>query len=468
MTDYSVEARLRGRDESASRAVRGLGRTLRTGLLSPLRAVRSAGRGVLEGFKALPGVGLALGGIRDAATGIVGYVEELATANDTIAKTARRAGVTAATLQELRHALGLSGAEAAEVDKALTVFNRSLGDARAGTGSLSTFLRRVSPDLQRMLLETKSTGEAVDVMFDALAALPTQQERAALAAAAFGRGGLKMTLAVENGTDALRAAREEVRRYGNVLDERALGQSEAFNDELARAKLAWQGLKSVFGTAFIAAALPELKKLTDWFVANKDHAYDLARGFASDVVNGIGAVAKAVPDIAAALGKVVGAIKDVIEWFGKLKEGARTASIDAAAAVFGEHYVQRRISEGATESQARAELAARVQAAHEAPKREAALVATNANLDVIRARQNVDAVVGELRARSIASGSAPGSAMEAAARAIGDRIAASLGGPRGELLVTIKAPDGVTATATSSTQGVKARTQVNPGRSRGR
>lgn len=324
---YSISARIKGKDDGASSTVRRVGRGISRSLLSPLRAVNRSITGMRRGLQALPGLGMIAGGISRAVTGLADFTTGFSEAADLIAKTSRRAGIATNTLQELAFAGELAGMTTQETSKAMEVFGRVLGQAKSGGGELLSLLKRVDPDLQKMLVSTQTADEALDLYLETMAAVTDPSKRAALAVAAFGEAGVKMGLLVENGTEALRAQRREAHELGRVLAKETLGEAEAFNDELTRLKSSWGGLKSVFGAALIKEGLPHLRKLSTWISENRGQIFQMARGFAEDVVGGIKSVVSALPGLVSALQAVAGVLGDIWGFAEKIAKALSPGSL---------------------------------------------------------------------------------------------------------------------------------------------
>lgn len=170
------------------------------------------------------GVGIAAG----AATAAVAFTKMSLQAADTIGKVAATAGVTTDTLQEMRHAASLSGISFDDLDKGMQSFNKRLGELKAGTGSLYTFLNKTDKALIDQLKTTRSTDDALDLMFKSMEKVTDESQRAALAASAFGRSGQRITIM----TESYEKLRKEARDLGLVIDADLIKNAEAANDKL--------------------------------------------------------------------------------------------------------------------------------------------------------------------------------------------------------------------------------------------
>ena len=78
-----------------------------------------------------------------SAGGFVKMAKDAANTADEIRKMSGRVGITTDALQEMRFAFGLAGVEGDVLTKGLLNFSKALGEARAGTGALTTFLKKV-------------------------------------------------------------------------------------------------------------------------------------------------------------------------------------------------------------------------------------------------------------------------------------------------------------------------------------
>ena len=172
-----------------------------------------------------------------AAAGTAGLfflVKRAIDAADAIAKTADVIGISTKALQEYRFAAGLVGSSNEALDKGFKQLSKNIGELRAGTGSLTTLLKRTNPALLETLRAAENNTIAFDAFFEALAKTGSAADRTALAAAALGgRIGKDLVLLVKDGTKGLNEMRKEAQRLGLVLDEEMARQAEIAQDKLS-------------------------------------------------------------------------------------------------------------------------------------------------------------------------------------------------------------------------------------------
>ncbi len=232
-----------------------------------LKRIESAGDRASRGLSRLTdrmrflrlGVRSLGGALVGAATagGLVALVKRSIDAADRIGKAADSIGIATDALQEYRFAANLAGIEQATLDNALQAFSKRLGELRAGTGALTTFLNKYDRELLANLRTSKSTAEALDLLFAAMARMTRQSDRAALGAAAFSRSaGVQMTNLVREGADALEAMRRRAHELGIVLEEDLIRNAEKAKDDLTV-------LETVIGTKVTAAVLELAPQISD-------------------------------------------------------------------------------------------------------------------------------------------------------------------------------------------------------------
>jgi len=151
---------------------------------------------------------------------------------DSIGKGADRIGITTDALQEYRFAFDKAGVSQEAVDKSLLNFTKRLGKARQGIGALAGGLKGGQEQLLATLKGTSNATEALEVMFQALGNAKDATERAALADAAFGGGGLKMTAAFKDGSAAFQEW-INVSRNGRIVSEEMIRKAERLNDAMS-------------------------------------------------------------------------------------------------------------------------------------------------------------------------------------------------------------------------------------------
>lgn len=252
----------------------------------------------------------ALGGA--AAFGVAKLVEKTAEYGDVLAKTSDRIGISTKELQQWRFVGERSGVAAADMDKSFEGFSKRLGEARAGSGSLFTILKKGNPQLLEQLKAAKGNGDAFDIMMKAMASTNNAQIKAALGTAAFGRAGMKLINVANNGAEGIEKLKKRSEELGLVSEKQARG-SEEYIDTLFDFKMAFQGIWQQVSFAVMPILQKLFSRLTAWFVEMRPTIVQFTKQFVEKIPSAF----KATMDYLKALWK---AIQPVISFVARLTE----------------------------------------------------------------------------------------------------------------------------------------------------
>ena len=179
---------------------------------------------------------------------------------DSQAKLARSLDGTIDGLRALQLAAQDAGLSADSMSANLQRMNRRLGEmATTGAGPAAGWINRLGLSAQELLklpLEERAARIA-----DEISRLSTSAEMASAAFAIFGDGGLKMVPMLQQGGEAIRAARAEVDALGLSLSEIDAAKVEMANDAMSRIALTFEAIRN----KITVAVAPILKALADRF-----------------------------------------------------------------------------------------------------------------------------------------------------------------------------------------------------------
>jgi len=216
------------------------------------------------------GATIAFAATAAAAGKVVQSVNRFAEAGDEIAKTSRKIGLSVEALQELRFAADRSGVSGEAFSDAMKKMNKNVGDLRANTGMLTTYLNKSNPALKEQLKNVETNEEAFALLTEEIANIKNPMDKAALAQAAFGRAGQDLIVMTENGVEGINELREEARKYGNIISGEAAAASEKFVDSMTNMKAAIQGVKNRALAPLMESLQPVIQSISDWVAANQD------------------------------------------------------------------------------------------------------------------------------------------------------------------------------------------------------
>ncbi len=241
---------------------------------SPVKALGLGFKGVGKGISNVGGAAFDLGTKLLAIGGIAGFalahvIKGAVDAGDKLGEMAARVGLGVDAYASLQHAAGQADIEQEAFNGAMDQFNKRMGEAKAGGGSLLAFLKKVSPALAKQLKGAKSTEEGLSLMTDAMSKIEDPGKRAALAAAAFGRSGLQMGNFLHQGSAAIQEQQRAFMRLGGSQEEFAKNAGELDN-AMRETEVAFLGLRSAAMGALFPALTSLSKAVTEFIVKNRD------------------------------------------------------------------------------------------------------------------------------------------------------------------------------------------------------
>lgn len=183
----------------------------------------------VQSFAGMIGIAFGFRGLQRA----IGSSLEMADGLQTMAD---RVDLSTTRLQELRFAADETNSSAEVLDSSLERFARRLGEARAGTGPLSSVV-------QELGIRTDDAGEAFLDIADAIANAEDSSDRLRIAQAALGEQGRELVDMLRLGRDGLDDMGREARETGRIIEADIIDRSAEVSRQMDR-------LQRDFRTAF--------------------------------------------------------------------------------------------------------------------------------------------------------------------------------------------------------------------------
>lgn len=242
---------------------------LTSGVNQASRAMQSMQRsvsGLQGGMRSLVAIqgaqlfGSIASGASRAISSLVAVGRAEAEAVDQTSKLASRLGMTYGELAGLAYAGELAGVSMDQIGAAAT--KADVAFVRASQGSRQAVAAFQAIGLSVADLEGLSAAERFDAIASAIAALPTEAQRAAAAVQIFGRAGAQLLPLFREGAGGIAAARAEAERLGLTLTN-AQGQNiEEMNDSFTRVQKAISGIVQ----QVVAQLAPAITAISSQFI----------------------------------------------------------------------------------------------------------------------------------------------------------------------------------------------------------
>ncbi|MGM8212640.1 phage tail protein [Virgibacillus sp. W0430] len=224
---------------------------------------------------------------------------------DEIAKASARLGVSTDAYQEFDYWAGQNGIAHAQMEKAVGRFNQRMGMAQNGNEKYAAALQQLGVDMDSVRDGTLSTEDAFAQSIKTLSEMENEQDKVNWATEMFGTKLARDLLpALQDGSLSLEDAKKKAKDLGIVIEEDTLRASEKFNDT-------WDDLTRMtgaFGKKLLTDLMPSFQKMMDWVI---EHLPKI-QNFFQNTFDKIGNI----------LSKVRGYVKDAIDWFVRMKDGA--------------------------------------------------------------------------------------------------------------------------------------------------
>ena len=299
-----VELVLKGKDESQG----------------AFKSVENSFKGVtLSQAKFTLGAGALTVALLAGAKQLAGYIHQIALLGDAMDDMSVRTGLAVENLSTLIFMVERGGGKAANAEAAMKRLARSMGAVQDGnTGATATFERLgisadrlVGHDGQLVKIET-----VLPMIANGLHGIQSQAERMDLAQSIFGRGGLNLLPALQEGEAGIRRVREEMQKFGGPMTAGFAGAAATYVESTDNLMLSIQRLKETLAEPFLAPFTDAINSLAGAIASGKNlitgqgsdkSGLSRAAGAAAGVWTGLGDVyANAGAAIAGAFGPRAG------------------------------------------------------------------------------------------------------------------------------------------------------------------
>ncbi|RWN29341.1 MAG: hypothetical protein EOR96_31955 [Mesorhizobium sp.] len=194
-------------------------------------AASRAATGILSGFVG----GIVAGGALAALTsigGAIGKAREALSDFEAVANEARVVGLKTDMFQAISFGALEADVSQEKLNAGLEIFAKNVGLAQVGTGALYSKLKELNPELLRAVLSTNDQGERLKLVADAMRDTTDATQKAALATAVFGKGGIEMIRVLDGGRKAIDDFKRRAADLGLIIPDDLLQRAGELDDKL--------------------------------------------------------------------------------------------------------------------------------------------------------------------------------------------------------------------------------------------
>lgn len=259
-----------------------------------------------------------------AARSFIGMGQAQADVIDKTSKLSARLGMTYGELAGLAHAGDLADVSMETIAKAATKADIAFVKAAQGSDSAKAGFSAIGLSIAD--LQGKSSSERFAAIADAIAALPTEAERAAASVKLFGKSGAELLPLFAEGSGAIKEATDEAKRFGMALTNAQGRDVEAMNDSFTKVYAAIGGIvKQV--TAYLSPTITAIAQTFTDFVGSVGGA-NIGQAIGDGILAGARYMAGVADWMISGLSTVWQFVGDVGSfWLGVFDGASRVASI---------------------------------------------------------------------------------------------------------------------------------------------
>lgn len=203
-----------------------------------------------------------------AVRGIANIAQASLDAQDAMYKMSQRVGVTVESLSALNYAAQLSDVSFEALGGSLAKLNKAMAETQINTGEAQGAFKALGISVTDSTGQLRLTEDVFGDIAEAFANMEDGAGKTALAMKLFGRSGAELIPLLNQGRAGLKAAGDEARRLGVLLDGEAAAAAERFNDNLTRMNVAVKGARD----QIIIGLVPVMDDLVNAFRENSIEA----------------------------------------------------------------------------------------------------------------------------------------------------------------------------------------------------
>lgn len=253
------------------------------------KALKSAEAGIASIKSAAMGLGVVFAGI---GAGLFGLAKSAANAGDEIRKGAQKIGLTTDAYQKLTYAAELSDVSSEQFSMGMGLLSKKLVDAAGGGKETAATFKKLGVSFKDASGKLRAGDSVFLDIADRFQKMPDGVQKTALAMDLFGKSGKEMIPLLNGGSEAIRAASDELEAFNAIIGQDATAKAEEFNDNLTRVGKFISGVKNAIGGALIPIFDDLIKNFIAWAKVNKDLIKTKVKEFAEGLGNALKAMVK--------------------------------------------------------------------------------------------------------------------------------------------------------------------------------
>ncbi len=201
---------------------------------------------------------------------------------DKVGKTSQKIGIATEDLSKLAYAAKLSDVDFEALQGSMIKFNKNIVDAQRGTGDAREAFEAMGISITNSDGSLKSNTQLLGEISDKFATYEDGANKTALANAYFGKTGANLIPLLNQGSQGLKDAGDQLERYGGLISGDFSKNAEVFNDNLTRLNTQL----SAIGKSLGSVVLPYLNDFLSTIIALNEVSTNQERSWWEVIIDG--------------------------------------------------------------------------------------------------------------------------------------------------------------------------------------
>lgn len=243
-----------------------------------------------------------------------GFMDQLATQGDKVAKSARLVGMSVKDYQAFAFAAERSGIALETFDSGMKKFSANLGKARSGDKSTGEMFRALLPG---KLSDYKSERDVLLAMSDSYTKLSAAQKNF-VSQQMFGLRATQFGELLGGGAAGVGELLNKYESLGGGFDDETAKKAETFKDLMTDIKVTMESFKILVGTELLPVFNELFESISKYFVENRGELQKIFSDFGKQFVSGLKQMIPLLPSIISGISTIVSFVGKIVDYIGPI------------------------------------------------------------------------------------------------------------------------------------------------------
>lgn len=260
-----------------------------------------------------------------------GFMDQLATQGDKVAKSARLVGMSVKDYQAFAFAAERSGIALETFDSGMKKFSANLGKARSGDKSTGEMFRALLPG---KLSDYKSERDILLAMSDSYTKLSAAQKNF-VSQQMFGLRATQFGELLGGGAAGVGELLNKYESLGGGFDDETAKKAETFKDLMTDIKVTMDSFKILVGTELLPVFNELFESISKYIVENRGELRKIFSDFGKQFVSGLKQMIPLLPSIISGISTIVSFVGKIVDYIGPINTLIGVGLLSSLGSIIG-------------------------------------------------------------------------------------------------------------------------------------